>query len=151
MGERKLKPFKRVIYKNNEEVWVCGWYSHQDETFHYLIGGEMINKEIDSILLYDGNETLVGTKDNPEEECSLRDGELIFAASSQERIADGFSILGKYVRTAKRGIIVQLSTGECEYEYCVPFQWFDPNNKKRTRNEILTVKNYKLVKAIYKV
>lgn len=152
MSNRKLKPFRRVIYKTEDSVWTCGWFSHEDSEKWYLIGGISLNKETSSVLLYDGNEMLVGTNDEPEEEFVLEKGELIFAADDQNKLLNGFAVLGRYSGSGKKSVIVKLSdNAECSYEYCIPYDMFNPTNKAVTKKSILCVKNRKLVNALYKL
>ena len=67
--EKKFKPFDKVIVKSRtDEYWTCDLYSHynHDSETHETLNRIDLN-DVD-ILPYEGNEHLVGTKDEPDEE-----------------------------------------------------------------------------------
>ena len=150
--EKKFKPFDKVLSRlNYNHEWQCDFYSHQDSiTKHHVTVGYGEIKD-DNILPYEGNEELVGTTDEPEENIKLEKGELIIAIDKEDYKC-GFSdgVIGKVVkfknhfieRNGKWGFSIP---GGCN-SLAIRFKDFDPSNMEETRKHILEVKNGRIVR-----
>lgn len=143
--EKKFKPFDKVIVRmvHNEE-WQCDLYSHQDPiTKHHVTVGFSEVKE-DNILPYEGNEHLVGSQDEPDEEVKLFVTEKVMAYTKNENwlFATHISVF-----IMEELFNVRMSNGEdIKVKKVVKFSDFNPNDVEETRKHILCVKNGKIVK-----
>lgn len=79
-NKHKFKPFDKVWVRDHEEVWQPDLYGFWDKgrDRHQT----MINYGIadSDILPYEGNEHLIGTTDDPDEEIAIENGEYCFGA-----------------------------------------------------------------------
>lgn len=158
--EHKFKCKEEVIFRPtwDENVrWTYGIVSHTLNDSVILSGNIELFKAYYDFLPYEGNEHLVGTTDNPfkEVEVMLKKGELVFCFDSMVRFEEYDINLGKFeniidfseVDYDPDGLI---NISRCNWNYCIPFSKFNPNDMEATKKEILTVRNGKLVKANWK-
>ena len=83
--EEKFKCKDEVIYRRTDEKdeWTYGVFSHYFKSLNSegaVINGNYILFSVQEILPYEGNEELVGTTDEPDEEVILEEGEWILPA-----------------------------------------------------------------------
>lgn len=142
---KEFKPFDKVLVKLGVNYkWGLSLYSHFDEEIrrHVCIG---LDERLDSdILPYEGNEHLVGTTDEPEEEVKLEDGEWGFATcEKKDSLKPNKMVLIQFL---------DVSCGEIQsvegyyYKYFIRFSNFNPYDMEETAKHILCVKNGKVVK-----
>lgn len=147
MKQKKIfKPFERVIYRRSlDKEWECGLFSNEDKIFYYLIGGIIVekNKATHQILPFADNEHLIGTKDMPEEWVKLEKGELIVGFDYIDSIENFNCVLRKFVRITENTIT---DGSDFNWNYCIPFSKFNPDDIGETKKHILCVKNGKLVR-----
>ncbi|MCH5237006.1 MAG: hypothetical protein J1E95_04330 [Muribaculaceae bacterium] len=148
--EKKFKCKDEVIFQNKVHfgdeklIWNYGIVNYEDEGYVYLVGGLYINKKLFKILPYEGNEHLVGTTDEPDEEIRLEEGEWIIPAD----------IIGVYENVVNCLIrqfdYVDGGLFKCKnstvWHFAIPFKEFDPSNMEETKKHILCVKNGKIVR-----
>lgn len=150
MKEHKIfKPFEKVLVRDDYGKWYCALYSHcrekneHEELCHYTTATAGYKDE--DILTYEGNEHLVGTTDDPEEEIILKVGEFIIASDNIYALRIGLGSIGEF-----RGIKDDrfLKSGferfGVPYEYIIRFKDFDPSNMEETRKHILEIRNGKI-------
>lgn len=147
---KEFKPFDKVLVRResrpNEIVdWRADIFSHIDnDGFYVTIGLGIVTKN--DILPYEGNEHLVGTTDEPEEEVELRKGEWVMVSDEKSidpelwrlRRFDGFGSTIRAFNNANGWL--------CTWGYAIKFSDFNPNDMEETKKHILCVKNGKIVK-----
>lgn len=144
---KKFKCKDEVIYQNrvhfgDEKLnWNYGIVNYEDEGYVYLVGGLYINKKTFKILHYEGNEHLVGTTDEPDEEVKLEEGEYCFFCNYVEDEAELWNLY-KIKRTNNEAFDV---IGN-DFEYAIRFSDFNPYDMEETKKHILCVKNGKIVR-----
>lgn len=143
--EKKFKCKDEVIVRLKESgrSWFYGVVSHSDDASVVLSGGFRHPYERYDVLPYVGNEHLVGTDCEQEEEVVLEGGELVYGFDNIEELEDVDMILGKFKCIEDNSLFVN----DYPFSYCLPFSKFNPDDIESTRKEILTVRNGKLVKA----
>ena len=139
--EKKFKPFDKVIVRDHEEIWQPDLYGFWDKCRdrHQTMMNNSIADE--DILPYEGNEELVGTTDEPDEEVRLEKGDWIFVASEVYNWAQKWSLI-----ELDRIEHEQFCTGLVGWCYAVKFSDFVPDDMEETKKHILCVKNGKIVK-----
>lgn len=139
---KQFNAFDKVLVRDSYDKWDCDIYSHydKDEKKHLSIGfGWVLDNDI---LPYEGNEALVGTTDEPEEEIKLEEGEWIVVFDKEEMYYPPYFI-GKFSGLHANMFITNES---CERELAIPLSGFNPNDMKETKKHILCVRNGKIVK-----
>lgn len=140
---KKFKPFDKVLVRVDEGFrWYPDFYNHSEKKLHYLMRSSP--KEDKNIIPYEGNEHLIGTTDEPEEEITLAVGELILMSDSIVGIREGLGVVLNYKGIYRENIV---ATNERGYLHCIPMSKYNPNNLEETRKWILVVQNGKLVKV----
>ena len=149
--EKKFKCKDEVIFQNRlrfgveKLIWNYGIVNYEDEGYVYLVGGLYINKKTFKILPYEGNEHLVGTTDEPDEEVKLEKGEWLMVETQNNNW-----VSAKYRRPSKlswNNIDVEFFNGHVvSVNKIIRFSDFNPNDMEETKNHILCVKNGKVVK-----
>lgn len=148
---KKFQPFDKVLVRvSASNRWECSFYSYYDDedneyshrTFHYCIKDE-------NILPYKGNEHLVGTTDEPEEEVELEEGEYVMVCDDRSILPEEWRIR-KYDGYGNGGIKVfnNVSNDIGNWYYAIRFKDFDPSNMEETQKHILHIKYGKLVRFI---
>ena len=143
---RKFKPFDKVIIKSGiDKYWSCDFYSHLDKVLgaHETINSAGLTDN--EILPYEGNEHLVGTRDEPEEEVRLEEGELVVYFENIKYLENMDLLLARFDGVINDLIKVK---SDCmkKWEYAIRFSDFNPNDMEETSRHILCVKNGKIVK-----
>lgn len=144
-NHKEFKPFDKVIfkYKNKSYIWVCGFFSNYEDGDIYLIGNDVaFSLDEYDILPYEGNEHLVGTTNEPEEEVKLEEGEVIIVFDAYNRFFDGVSCVRKFTRVLN----TVFETNAANWSFAIRFSDFNPNDMEETKKHILCVKNGKVVK-----
>lgn len=143
--ERKFKCKDEVVVRLKESgsIWFYGVVSHSDDASVVLSGGFRHPYERYDVLPFNGNEHLVGTTDEPEEEIVLKEGEFILCHDYIELIQDGVGTLSRYVDLTVDNIKSRAGT----FRYCIPMSKYNQNNLEETRKWILKVNGDKLIKV----
>ena len=149
METKKFKPFDKVLVKAlTDEKWTPDLYSYYDDikNLHWCIGGGWASD--DAILPYEGNEHLVGTTDEPDEEVRLEVGEYIMASDFIGGMEEGECSFGRFIGIKDESFIQESYqyTGGLTYKYAIRFKDFNPDDMEETRKHILCVKNGRIVK-----
>ena len=153
METKKFKPFEKVLVRDAELVWQPDLYGFWDKTRDNHI--TVINAYIsdDDILPYEGNEELLGTSKDPEEEVRLEEGECLLAVQGLEKAKKNIGNPGCYTVVLYKNIykysddIFRIEDNKgCFWEYVVKFSDFNPNNMEETKKHILCVKNGKIIR-----
>lgn len=145
-----MKEFKckdEIIYRlRDTDLWQYGIFSHYNVSSGdvHIVGG-VISKNW-KILPYEDNQHLVGTTDNPEEEITLEQGELVVVSEMAGDISVG-SI--RHFSKVNNDFIYCYSTNEdytIAWHYCIPFKDYNINDIGETKKHILHARNGKLVR-----
>ena len=142
-----FKPFDKVLVKrDHEDEWTCDFYSHYDKEhkWHVIIKNYSISDA--AILPYEGNEYLVGTTDDPDEEVKLEAGEWLMASDFISSIKDMFVSACRYSHIRGDRFFLDSKARLMDYKYAIRFSDFNPNDMEKTRKHILCVKNGKVVR-----
>lgn len=144
--EKKFKCKDEVIYRRNyeEDEWTYGIFSHYHDNFrNAVVNGVYITLDSWDILPYEGNEHLVGTDQNTDEEVRLEEGEYLMGCCEIELEHPQYWNIGKYVKNLHKDCFLT----DCgSYIYAVKFSDFNPSNMEETKKHILCVRNGKIVK-----
>lgn len=140
---KQFKPFDRVLVRGNGLTkWEIELYSHFDkerkrhETMCHYCDDDC------NILPYEGNEGLLGTTHEPEEEIELKHGEWIVLFDKEEMGYPPFFI-GQFTGLHKDMFIANEGY---ERELVIRFSDFDPNDMEETRKHILCLKNGRIIR-----
>ena len=142
---KHFKPFQKVIVKSKiDNKWHCEFYSHYnaEKNWHTVTIGTGIDDN--EILPYEGNEALVGTNDESEEEIKLEKGEKIICSDHIDRLEKGYGVLEDFYKI--EGYSFMTDEGNWTYKYAIRFKDFNPNDMEETKKHILCVKNSKIIK-----
>lgn len=143
---KKFQPYDRVLVRGHNPIWKPDLYAYWNESIdaHQVIGfGTVLDGYI---LPYEGNEYLVGTADEPEEEVKLKEGEWLIC-SDTPNVKECSWRLRKYIKTTDTGFYVEEAiTATQVLTYAICFSNFNPNDMEETRKHILCVKNGKIVR-----
>lgn len=143
-NHKTFKPFDKVLVRvriDSPLTWVCTFYSHLDNDGCHVTAGAQIYDDND-IIPYEGNEHLVGTTDNPDEEVILKAGEFLF-------VSDSIYYYPSYWCFIKLGRIGKFEFRDIDeegYVYAIRFSDFNPNDMEETKKHILRVKYGKVVR-----
>lgn len=140
---KQFKPFDKVLTRLSNDVWEADFYSHWDaeEEAHNAIAYGKIPDE--DIIPFEGNEHLIGTTEEPEEEIKLEEGEWIMVRDGNEFAnPSGFGLVEFLDVSCGRIVDVE----GYYYDFAVCFKDFDPNDMEETKKHILCVKNGKVVR-----
>lgn len=142
--EKKFKPFDRVLVRQSRlTVWECDFYSHYNATYntHVTIGYDEVERH--NILPYEGNESLLGTIAEPEEEIKLEEGEYGFFVTKPLMEYLSYYSFGRFNGTTNNCMI---NSASLYYDCFIRFSDFNPDDMEETKKHILCVKNGKVVK-----
>ena len=98
---KQFKPCDRILTRDPEKgIWLPDFYAFFEEEgeVHATMMRD-VSTDDDNILPFEGNEHLVGTTDEPEEEIGLKKGEFVITSDSLERLKRGrrYSELNKVI------------------------------------------------------
>lgn len=139
---KQFNAFDKVLVKAFNGKWKCSFYSHWDEDFGKHITTANVSYHDYETLPYEGNEHLVGTRQESEEEIELKEGEWIMCASGIYNDASEW-VLRQFALTRETVFLV-VNGGYWSYAVC--FKNFNPEDMKETKKHILCVKNGKVVR-----
>ena len=143
---KQFKPFDRVLVREGKKwPWRATFYSHYNSItyHHYTTSGAPIN----DILPYEGNEHLVGTADDPEEEVKLERGKCVFVCDWVSSLMEEWSL--RKFDGCKNDKIYAFHTASCQlagWKYAIRFADFNPDDMEETKKHILCVKNGKIMR-----
>lgn len=150
MKEHKtFNSYDKILVRDEEGKWQIDFYSHwleELERHASLAYGENILILDDDILPYEGNEELVGTTDEPEEEVKLEKG-YIFVCDRITSLVEEWSL--RNFDGCRNGFIQAFNNVKAAlfgWKYAIRFSDFNPNDMEETKKHILYVKNGKVVK-----
>ena len=148
--EKKFKAFDKVLVKRHLcQEWMCDMYSHYNENSEKSYHSTLTLWEVkdEDIPPYEGNEHLVGTTDEPDEEIKLEKGEKIICNNDVNLLIQGVGFLttlsyihGDTFYTGKSRFV------EADYNYAIKFCDFNSNDMEETKKHILCVKNGKIIR-----
>lgn len=145
---KEFKPFDKVLVRDfaDNKRWSCDFYSHESDGNHCTIGKGYF--ESDNILPYEGNEYLLGTTDEPEEEITLEKGERAVFSDSLNRLRQGKGVIDIFNSVVNFGTFKDQFEIESEfhYTYCIKFSDYNLNDMEAIKANILCVKDGKIVK-----
>ena len=148
---KTFKPYDRVLVRDSYALntsWHCDYYSDygysvaDEEYRHYSASGGRY-KDSD-ILPYEGNEHLLGSTDEPEEEIKLEVGEWVMVCNEPQILAERWAI--KQFQYITPYDTFKTSSSKTSWAYAIRFCDFNPNNWKETKKHILCVKDGKVVR-----
>lgn len=151
--EKKFKCKDEVLVRYNrveKSEWAYGIFSHETKDYIVLCGDMVFNRYHINVIPFAGNEHLVGTTDEPEEEIIIKEGEYVFFAFELNLAAYEWEFGKLHLCRPDERFSIQVfsESGRMQYpKYIVHFSKFNPNDMESTKKEILTVRNGKLVKA----
>lgn len=139
---KQFKPYDRVLVKQcDDAVWGCKFYSHWIGDLYEHMTTDGISVDDEDILPYEGNEHLVGTTNEPNEEVEPKDGEWVFLCDNPSLNADSWCFSKLYdIRDNT------FKNKHSYWRYAICFKDFNPENMEETKKHILCVKNGKIVK-----
>ena len=141
--------FDKVLVRSQfayDGIWFADLYSHYSNNMHYSIGMSQIDDY--DIVPYEGNEHLLSTTDDPEEDVKLRMGEYIMVAD-KPNVSEYKWTLRKFAGTHKSTeclAAVALDDTKFRWKYAIRFSDFNPYYMEETKKHILCVRNGKVVR-----
>lgn len=152
-NHKQFKPFDKVLVRFediDDYKWNADLYSHYSDDHHVCVAMPTIYDN--DILPYKGNEHLVGTTDEPEEEITFKTGEWVMVADKIDNQAERWQ-LRRLLCPRDGEIIVQsisnLFSETVGYNFFIIFEDFNPNDMKETLKHALCVKDGKIVKPAF--
>lgn len=145
---KEFKPFDKILVRNNS-IWQADLYSfyEREKNLHATISKCVFIND-DNILPYEGNETLVGTIDEPEVEVKLGMGECIMVANEPNASKCEW-LLREVIGIDDETECLTVDSQDIphpRWKYAISFSDFNPNDWKETKKNILCVKNGKVVR-----
>lgn len=150
-NHKQFQPYDRVLVRDGEGKWQIDFYSHwskEKEQHITLAYGDGIVMTDRDVIPYEGNESLLGTTDEPEEEIELMEGEWIMVGNLINSLLPEEWMLRAYWRVNTDNIET-FNNSSCEFQHwpcAIKFSNFNPNDMEETRKHILCVKNGKIVR-----
>lgn len=147
---KQFKCKDEILLKDKEDKyakWFYAVFSHYCENISYITisGGSIYNLDFYKILPYEGNEELVGTTDEPDEEIRLEEGEFLICLAKINDFEQEDLLLGKFDKITNSSIRIK-TQGISKWHYAIRFSDFNPNDMEETKKHILCVKNGKVVR-----
>lgn len=147
MEHKQFKPFDKVLVREISPYWSCDLYSHfnSDSETHETTALRNI-KDCD-ILPYEGNEYLLGTTEEPEEEITIENGEYCFGADKDEitKLVNWQLFMFDCRDDSDDTFKERFGRGRY-FDFAIRFSDFNPNDLDETRKHILCVRNGKIVR-----
>ena len=134
-----MKPFDKIVYRKGNNPWNIAHFSH--------VSNDMLHTSEFSISLsevvffpFEGNEKLVGTTNNVEDEVFLPEGSIVYCGN-EEDCALGWTI------SEFKEIDDDLFMDKygCYYDYVIPAKDYDYENWEETKKHILKCRDGKVV------
>lgn len=138
---KEFKPYDKVLAKVYNNIWEARFFSHIDDHKRYhLTSGATVEEK--NILLFEGNEHLLGTTNKPKEEITLKEGERIVCSDCVDFLLAGDGYINRFADIDKNNdFLVDMLIQK--WLYCIPFSQF---KEKNTKHDILYVQKGKLVR-----
>ena len=139
---KEFKAFDKVLVRNHyDRRWKCDVYSHRTgetgvQTIHDIYS-------IKNVLPYEGNEHLVGTTYEPDEEVKLKEGEWVFVIDKPVGISPTTWEFTQFSHTKYNQFFDKDDTN---WDFAIRFSDFNPNDMAETKKHILCVKNSKIIR-----
>lgn len=141
-NKNQFKPYDRVLVRDHyDKRWKCDFYSHKSgETGIQTIRNVY---SIENVIPYDGNEYLIGTMNEPEEETiELEDDEFLVCFDNIDYFdAKDFCLSPFYQLNC---FSVRTKDGN-NWNLFIRFKDFNPNDIEETRKHILCINEGKIV------
>lgn len=150
--EHKIfQPFEKVLVKDCNGIWQIDLYSRwcDDTSQHVTLAyGDGVRIYDNEILEFEGNEDLLGTSDNQEEEIDLMEGEWIMVADIAAVAPCGWALRRFAGISEAKHTFKAKASDEYTYKwnYAIRFSNFNPEDMKETKRNILYVENGKIVR-----
>ena len=144
---KKFNAYDKVLVRDCKDKWQIDFYSHRnDEYMQHITMIYGVWLEDSEILTYEGNEHLVGTTDEPEEEITIENGEYCFGADKADCTKLVNWRLFQFDCVDSEDSLFKERFGEGRY-FDLAFRVSDFNpDMDELRKDILCVKNGKIVK-----
>ena len=144
---KQFKPFDKVLVRGHNPIWKPDLYAYWNESIdaHQVIGFGNVSDGY--ILPYEGNEELVGTTDEPEEEIELKEGEWLMVSNGIHNHPSKWEL--RECMPYQSSLMVKNPDSIYThglYKYAVRFSDFNPNDMEETKKHILCVKNGKIIR-----
>lgn len=142
---KKFKPYERVLVRDGQDQWQIDFYSHwskekeQHITLAYGSGLELTDRDV---LPYEGNENLLGTTHEPEEEIKLEVEEWLLCGDTPSDIPTYWT-LTQFLKTLKAKFFC---VNSYRWAFAIRFVDFNPDDMEETMKHILCVRNGKIVR-----
>lgn len=135
-----FKPFDEVLVRDHDGRWYCALYSFFMDKYH-VTSHINVDKDED-IIPYEGNEYLVGTNNEPEEEIKLEEGEVAVFCDVLNFLSE-FTGISKFKHTNPSSF--KTINGNV-WTYAIKFSDFNPENMEETKKHILCVRNGRIIR-----
>lgn len=150
-NHRQFKPYDRVLVMDCQGIWQIDYYSHWSESYKQhitLAYGDGMRIDDPHILPYEGNEELLGTTREPEQELTLKEGECILVSDDPAdfpfycfiRLFDRIEA-GNWFRGTRT---VKMESNK--WRYALRLSDINPANPEGCRKHILCVKGGKITR-----
>lgn len=147
---KQFNPFDKVLVRELFPYWCCDLYSHFNSNLETHETTTYRNIKDSDILPYEGNEHLLGTTDEPEEEIELKEGDMIVCEYDINCLLNGVGNIRYFSGETHHDFIIvnPIKPDGCRgsYAYFIPFSKFNPKDMEETKKHILCVKNGKIVR-----
>lgn len=142
----KFKPYDRVLVKDSNNRWKIDFYSYFNNEYnaHHTMSYSLYQVPHNEILPYEGNEHLVGTTDEPEEEIELKEGEWVICSDNAKNYSSEWTTALVKFDHVCNSLFHAKDYGM--WNYVIRLSDFDPNNTEETIKHILCVKNGKIIR-----
>lgn len=144
---KEFKPFDKVLVRCEVGYrWCPALYAFYDGEYHVTTDSN--GYEDNDILPYEGNEDLVGTTDEPDEEVKLEEGEWLMCSIVGSSSTPFDYEFGKFINIENGHNYIRIQHyNEIRHAYLfIRFSDFSPKDMEETKKHILCVKNGKIVK-----
>ena len=148
MEHKQFKPFNRVLVRiSKESIWECDFYSYFRKNHEYPHRTLCHCFKDENILPYEGNEHLVGTTGEPEEEIELKEGEWLMVSNGTHANPSKWELreyIGFQLTIMVKNTDIVNALGF--YKFAIRFKDFNPDDMEETSRHILCVRNGKIVR-----
>lgn len=143
---KQFRPFDKVLVKDSNHIWKIDFYNYFDHTSngHRTLSYQVYRVPDRDILPYEGNEKLLGTTDEPEEEIKLENGEYLFVIN--DIAVTPPPTWWNLIQLDYVNSYVFFDVEGGKWYYAIRFSDFNPNDMEETRKHILYIKNGRIIK-----
>lgn len=152
MEHKVFKPYDKVLIRvDSDDVWENDFYAYfiDEINAHVTISYQRgIPIKDEDILPYEGNEYLLGTTDEPEEEVKLEKGEWLMLSSKPSNLPYNWTLKAFFdIQNSTNSFLATASDNiPYRWDYCIKFSKFNPNDMEETKKHILCIKDGKIVR-----